>query len=53
LRIAQSVRSKLAAFKLPDGVRLVNWYDQSQLVVQSAGSVRDSVLIGLCSPRWS
>ena len=28
-------------------MRLVNWYDQSELVTQSAGSVRDAVLIGL------
>ena len=34
-------------FQLPRGVRLVNWYDQSELVTQSAGSVRDAVLIGL------
>ncbi len=47
VQIAQAVRAKLASFHLPDGVRLVNWYDQSQLVVQSAGSVRDAVLIGL------
>ena len=26
---------------------LANWYDQSELVIQSAGSVRDAVLIGL------
>ena len=29
------------------GVRMVNWYDQSVLVTQSAASVRDAVLIGL------
>lgn len=47
VQIAGSVRAKLAAFKLPPGVRLVNWYDQSVLVTQSAASVRDAVLIGL------
>ena len=47
VQIAQAVQAKLASFKLPGDVRLVNWYDQSQLVVQSAGSVRDAVLIGL------
>ena len=47
VRIAQAVQAKLATLKLPDGVRLVNWYDQSQLVIQSASSVRDAVLIGL------
>ena len=47
VQIASDVRAKLDQFKLPPGVRLVNWYDQSELVTQSAGSVRDAVLIGL------
>jgi multidrug efflux pump subunit AcrB len=45
--IVRDVRARLAAFRLPSGVRLVNWYDQSRLVTQSAASVRDAVLIGL------
>lgn len=47
--IAAAVRDKLAAFapQLPKGVTVRNWYDQSVLVVQSAKSVRDAVLIGL------
>ncbi|WP_029920071.1 efflux RND transporter permease subunit [Nevskia soli] len=47
VQIASEVRSRLAGFQLPRGVKLSNWYDQSVLVVQSAGSVRDAVLIGL------
>ena len=47
VQVAQAVRDKLAAFKLPAGVTLVQWYDQSELVTQSAASVRDAVLIGL------
>lgn len=47
VQIAGAVRAKLATFKLPAGVTLVNWYDQSELVTQSASSVRDAVLIGL------
>jgi multidrug efflux pump subunit AcrB len=47
VQIAAAVRDKLAAFQLPDGVTLASWYDQSELVTQSAGSVRDAVLIGL------
>ncbi|MTJ81328.1 MAG: efflux RND transporter permease subunit [Telmatospirillum sp.] len=47
VQIAGQVRDKLAAFPLPPGVKLVNWYDQSLLVVQSTGSIRDAVLIGL------
>lgn len=47
VQIAKEVRQKLAAFALPPEVKLINWYDQSQLVVQSVGSVRDAILIGL------
>lgn len=47
VQIAKEVRQKLATFHLPPGVKLVNWYDQSQLVIQSVGSVRDAILIGL------
>lgn len=47
VQIAKDVRSKLQGFALPDGVRLVNWYDQSELVTESLASVRDAILIGL------
>lgn len=47
VQIAGAVRRTLAGLELPQGVRMVNWYDQSVLVTQSAGSVRDAVLIGL------
>src|SRR6202035_4364686 len=47
VQIAGLVRDKLAAFNWPEGVVHQNWYDQSTLVVESAGSVRDAVLIGL------
>jgi CzcA family heavy metal efflux pump len=47
VQIAGLVRDKLNGFKWPDGVNVANWYDQSTLVVESAGSVRDAVLIGL------
>ncbi len=45
--IAREVRARLTTLDLPPDVRLVNWYDQSRLVSQSAASVRDAVLIGL------
>ena len=45
--VAANVRAKLAGLTLPKGVRLVNWYDQSEMVTQSATSVRDAVLIGM------
>ena len=47
VQITKAVAAKLAAFALPPGVKLVNWYDQSELVSQSVASVRDAVLIGL------
>ncbi|HLH96521.1 MAG TPA: efflux RND transporter permease subunit [Xanthobacteraceae bacterium] len=47
VQIAKAVRDKLATFNWPEGVNVANWYDQSTLVVESAGSVRDAVLIGL------
>jgi multidrug efflux pump subunit AcrB len=47
VQIAADVRARLASLNLPSGVHLHNWYDQSQLVLQSATSVRDAVLIGL------
>lgn len=47
VQIAQQVQQKLAGFKLPPDVKLVNWYDQSELVTQSVANVRDAVLIGL------
>ncbi len=47
VQIATDVKAALAGFALPAGVTLQNWYDQSELVVQSATSVRDAVIIGL------
>ncbi|MEQ1667626.1 MAG: efflux RND transporter permease subunit, partial [Sulfuriferula sp.] len=48
VQIAQDVAVKLAAYQpqLPAGVKLANWYDQSVLVLDSAASVRDAILIG-------
>ncbi|MHB1302750.1 MAG: efflux RND transporter permease subunit [Acidiphilium sp.] len=47
--VAAGVRRTLATFKpkLPHGVALVKWYDQSQLVTAAAGSVRDAIVIGI------
>jgi CzcA family heavy metal efflux pump len=49
VRIARDVRTRIAAFRpqLPKGVTISNWYDQSRLVVASATSVRDAILIGI------
>ncbi len=48
VQIARDVQAKLAAYQaqLPSGVKLANWYDQSVLVLDSAASVRDAILIG-------
>ena len=46
--IDRELKAKFAEYlpRLPKGVKVANWYDQSQLIVDSAGSVRDAVLIG-------
>ena len=49
VQIARDVKAKLKAYQaqLPAGVKVANWYDQSRLVVDSAASVRDAILIGI------
>jgi multidrug efflux pump subunit AcrB len=47
VQVATQVQARLGSFKLPAGVHLIKWYDQSELVLQSEASVRDAVLIGL------
>ncbi|HQQ69960.1 MAG TPA: efflux RND transporter permease subunit, partial [Alicycliphilus sp.] len=46
--VAAGVKAQLAAQHalVPADVKLANWYDQSLLVVESAASVRDAILIG-------
>ena len=47
--VASAVSAEVAQLrkKLPLGVRLEPYYDQSELVRESIGSVRDAILIGL------
>ncbi len=49
VQIARDIKAKLAGFRvhLPQGIRIANWYDQSELILSSASSVRDAVLIGI------
>jgi CzcA family heavy metal efflux pump len=49
VQIARGIKAKLAAYRghLPQDVKIANWYDQSQLILSSAGSVRDAVVIGV------
>jgi CzcA family heavy metal efflux pump len=49
VQIAADVRAKLRDYagQLPHGVKIASWYDQSELIIASAGSVRDAVFIGV------
>lgn len=49
VQIAKDIKAKLAGYRaqLPAGVTFTSWYDQSELVLESATSVRDAVLIGI------
>ncbi|MGN6705045.1 MAG: efflux RND transporter permease subunit [Rhodanobacter sp.] len=49
VQIAAAVKQRLAEFapQMPAGVKVANWYDQTQLVTGAAGSVRDAILIGI------
>ena len=48
VQIASDVRARFAELKsqLPPGITVSSWYDQSDLVVASAASVRDAILVG-------
>ncbi|MEB0113093.1 efflux RND transporter permease subunit [Variovorax sp. RTB1] len=50
VQIATDVSAALSAYapKMPKGVHVANWYDQSKLVTAAATSVRDAILIGVC-----
>ncbi|MBU6299416.1 MAG: efflux RND transporter permease subunit, partial [Alphaproteobacteria bacterium] len=49
VQIVHDVAQALRAYapKLPHGLEIHNWYDQSQLILASAASVRDAILIGV------
>ncbi|WP_027485583.1 efflux RND transporter permease subunit [Rhodanobacter sp. OR87] len=49
VQIAREVKQRLADYapQMPTGVRIANWYDQTQLVTGAAASVRDAILIGI------
>jgi len=49
VQIVADVKQRLQDYrdKLPRGAKTANWYDQSQLITQSAGSVRDAIAIGV------
>ncbi|GAA0724046.1 efflux RND transporter permease subunit [Dokdonella soli] len=49
VQIANDVKQRMADYapQMPAGVRIANWYDQTQLVTGAAASVRDAILIGI------
>jgi CzcA family heavy metal efflux pump len=49
VQIARDIKEALAGFQphLPPGVHIANWYDQSEIIQSSAGSVRDALLVGV------
>ncbi|MBS0273775.1 MAG: efflux RND transporter permease subunit [Proteobacteria bacterium] len=49
VQIVKGVKQALKTYraKLPKGLQIHNWYDQSQLILASAASVRDAILIGI------
>ncbi len=49
VQIDNDIKAKLAAFKqqLPKDVHISAWYDQSELILASAASVRDAIIIGV------
>jgi len=49
VRISKDIRQRLASFRsrLPSGVHMHVWYDQSDLINASAASVRDAIIIGV------
>jgi len=49
VQIAKDVKDKLIGLRarLPKGIKIANWYDQTQLIIASAYSVRDAIIIGV------
>src|SRR3989440_3323305 len=49
VEIASGVKAKLREMKkqIPDGVKIADWYDQSDLITASEYSSRDAILIGI------
>jgi multidrug efflux pump subunit AcrB len=49
VQVVQDIKQRLRYYgdKIAADVHIANWYDQSQLITQSANSVRDAILIGV------
>src|SRR5256884_754577 len=49
VEIARGIKAKLREIRkqIPDGVKIADWYDQSDLIIASEHSTRDAILIGM------
>ncbi len=49
VQIAHDVDKKINSFmdKLPSGIHITKWYDQSKLILSSTHSLRDAIIIGI------
>ena len=49
VQVVNAIKQRLAQYqdKLPKEVHITNWYDQSELIIESARSVRDAITIGV------
>ena len=49
VEIARGIKAKLReiAKQIPEGVKIADWYDQSDLIIASEHSTRDAILIGM------
>ena len=50
VQIANDARETIRQYsaRFPGDLKIANWYDQSELIVDAAASVRDAVFIGIC-----
>src|SRR5438270_172874 len=49
VEIAAGIKTKLREIRkqIPEGVKIADWYDQSDLIIASEHSTRDAILIGM------
>src|SRR5438876_3487537 len=49
VEIARGIKAKLREIRkqIPEGVKIADWYDQSELIIASEHSTRDAILIGM------
>src|SRR5438874_1660461 len=49
VEIARGIKAKLSEItkQIPEGVKIADWYDQSDLIIASEHSTRDAILIGM------